>query len=383
MDPRTLDLFFAAIRYELTGQAIDPSLADGLSEASIGSLIELSQTHDLSHIVYRSLSACGLWPKEDAHTAAMERTVHMAQYRYLLMESTLGALRSALTAAAIDFVPLKGSVLRHLYPHPYLRVSCDIDLLVRPTDIDRACDVLSHTLGFERRGASSHDISFFTAENVHVELHFSLVETANPQPSDAVLSRIFDFAFGESCEKQLTPEAFYLYHVAHMAKHVMDGGCGVRPFLDMYVLRSVSRDASACETLLSEASLTTFADVCERLTDVWLQGATHDDATRSLAAYLLSGGVYGTLENSVRLSKVRRGGRLRFLLSKMFLPYRVLARDYPVLRRHPYLFPLMQVVRWFRLVFSKDKKRVLDTVRHSRTTEADETLAEQIRRWGL
>ncbi len=383
MPQRIHDLLFAAIRYELTDAPIDPALAADLTAEQLTQLCELSAMHDLSHIVYRSLSVCGLWPTEDIHTAAMERAQHRAQYRYLLMEGALTAMRRAFAEACIEFVPLKGSVLRHLYPHPYLRVSCDIDLLVRAADVERACDVLTNTLSYERRGASTHDISFYTAENVHIELHFSLTEAENPQPSDAILQRIFDYTVGDDFEKQLTPEAFYLYHVAHMAKHVMDGGCGVRPLLDLYVLRATSRDEALTKTLLHEAALDVFADVCERLCDAWVCGHAHDEVTDSLSRYLLSGGVYGTLENSVHVSKARRGGRVRYLFGKLFPPFAVLSRDYPVLRRHPYLFPVMQVVRWFRLLFSKDARRVLDTVRHSRTSDADAAFVRDVRRWGL
>ncbi len=382
VEQRVTDVFFAALRSELTDVPADPSLVSGMTAEDTEALCALSDAHDLSHIVYRSLSKAGLWHAEDPHTAAMVHALQAAQYRYVLMESALSALRGALSCAGVDFIPLKGSVLRRLYPRPYLRVSCDIDLLVREEDIQSACRVLTEVLGYRRGDTSTHDISFYTAENIHIELHFSLTEEAAPHPSDGVLRRMFSYAVGEGREKALTPEAFYVYHVAHMAKHVMDGGCGVRPFLDLYVLRSVARDEALCRALLEEAQLLSFARVCERLTDTWLLGQPHDEATASLAAYILSGGVYGTRENSTKLLTARRG-KVRYMFSKIFLPYKVLSVYYPVLRRHPYLFPVMQVVRWWRRLFTKDVSRMRATATCARAENKDGDFSLTVKRWGL
>ena len=53
---------------------------------------------------------------------------------------------------------------------------------------------------------------------------------------------------------------FYFYHVAHMAKHFEIGGCGVRPFLDSYLLLYYAqyRTESCCQ-LLRKGGLLTFA----------------------------------------------------------------------------------------------------------------------------
>ncbi len=384
MQQRVTEVFFAALRFELTGAPIDPSLVQSMTAADMDALCALSEAQDLSHIVYRSLDKAGLWRREDPHTAAMVHALQAAQYRYVLMEAALADIRLAFTRADVDFIPLKGSVLRHLYPHPYLRVSCDIDLLVRQEDTERASDVLTEVLGWRRGDTSTHDISFHTAENIHIELHFSLTEDAAAHPSDAILRHVFSYAVGEGNEKMLPPEIFYVYHLAHMAKHILCGGCGVRPFLDLYVLDRAECDEERCRALLEEAQLSVFSDVCRRLTDVWLLEKTPDEDTATLAAYVLCGGVYGTLKNSVKISTVRRGGKVRYVLSKMFLPYAILSTyHYPILRKHPWLFPVMQVARWGRLLFTKDASRVRDTIAYANADGKDEGFLQTVKQWGL
>ena len=53
----------------------------------------------------------------------------------------------------------------------------------------------------------------------------------------------------------------------------------------------------------------------------------------------------------------RHGGKLRYAFSRIFLSRTSLARIYPVLNKHPWLLPFMQVRRWFRLVFCGGLRR--------------------------
>jgi len=73
-----------------------------------------------------------------------------AQLRVLTLEHELVAIVDLLTGAGIDCRVLKGSALAHLdYADPGLRSYNDIDILLRPEDIERAVAVLAGT-GFTR-----------------------------------------------------------------------------------------------------------------------------------------------------------------------------------------------------------------------------------------
>ena len=36
---------------------------------------------------------------------------------------------------------------------------------------------------------------------------------------------------------QMSNDMFVFYHIAHMAKHFIAGGCGIRSFIDLYLLK--------------------------------------------------------------------------------------------------------------------------------------------------
>ena len=59
---------------------------------------------------------------------------------------------------------------------------------------------------------------------------------------------------------EMTDEFFYFYHIAHMAKHFENGGCGIRPFVDLVVLdRMDSENFSKRDELLKSGGLLQFA----------------------------------------------------------------------------------------------------------------------------
>ena len=48
--------------------------------------------------------------------------------------------------------------------------------------------------------------------------------------------------------------------------------------------------------------------------------------------------------------------------------------QYPILKEHKWLLPFMEVARWFRLVFLKDKKSVVEQIENNRDMyNSDET----------
>jgi hypothetical protein len=75
-----------------------------------------------------------------------------------------------------------------------------------------------------------------------------------------------------------------------------------------------------------------------------------------LQDYVLKGGVYGTMTNRVALQQQRKGGKFKYFMGRIFLPYRQLKYVYPVLEKYPFLYPFCIVARCFRLL-KKDKAK--------------------------
>ena len=133
-------LLFAMLRSVICGFRVDEQMKDACTPELLQETFELARMHDLGHLVGQAAADWKL-PEWETVTVA-KKTAMQALYRYMRLEQTLQQLCMLLEEAKIPFIPLKGSVLRNEYPQPWMRTSCDIDILVREEDLERAADAL-------------------------------------------------------------------------------------------------------------------------------------------------------------------------------------------------------------------------------------------------
>ena len=101
------------IASEVCGKSIDKSQYS-LTDEELVKLYKLSKSHDLAHLV-----------GDGEVKAKFQKQMKLAVYRYEKINYELGRLRKVLNEAEIQFIPLKGSVIRQYYPKPWMRTSCD------------------------------------------------------------------------------------------------------------------------------------------------------------------------------------------------------------------------------------------------------------------
>ena len=157
-----------------------------------------------------------------------------------------------------------------------------------------------------------------------------------------------------------------------MAKHFEGGGCGIRPFIDLLVLNNqVEFDKEKRQSLLEEGGLSKFGSQVELLSEIWFGNAEHTEITGQIQDYILKGGVYGTNENRIAVQQQKQGGKFKYALSKIFLPYDVIKFHYPVLEKHKWLMPFMQVRRWCKLIFCGHLKRATHELKYNSALTKD------------
>lgn len=375
MGEMVIEMLFASLRAALCGDTISDEQKANVTDEVTAAVLQMAKRHDMLPPVAAGLQKNGLMTD-----AAAQPLLFEAVFRYENLQYELDSAVRALEAAAIPFIPLKGSVLRRQYPEPWMRTSCDIDILVHREDLERAVSCLTEKHHYTYQKQGRHDVSLFSKSGVHLELHFDLVEEGRAQDACSVLQRVWDFATPvEGCRYhcEMADEMFYFYHIAHMAKHFENGGCGIRPFADLWILdRMVGADTDKRDALLKEGGLGRFAEVSRRLSKVWLGQAPSDATTARLAEFIITGGVFGNTENHVKVQQVKEGGRIRYFLSKAVLPYENIAYMYPIVKKHRWLTPLMQVRRWIAVLFRGMSPRTKSELQRNGSlsrTQADNT----------
>ena len=231
MDQGTIQMLFSLLRSAIKGTGLNEAEQENYSREMLPMLLKIAEKHDVKHLVAYALKKNGLLTADDAK---VEKSIFKAAYRYEQLKYELDNLCDVLEKANIPFIPLKGSVIRRYYPEPWMRTSCDIDILIHEDDLEKATSVMIENYGYSFHMKCQHDISFFSPSGVHLELHFALIESDRVNESSAILNSVWNNAIVHKdteywCE--MPDDMFYFYHIAHMAKHFRHGGCGIRAFL--------------------------------------------------------------------------------------------------------------------------------------------------------
>ena len=386
MEYMVRDLFLALIRSEITGAELDAELLMLVNAENLRAIYNISKPQDLTHLIANALLSRDL-VKNDELLNLYKREQVAAVFRHVQIRHELNRLRRAFDKTEIDYLLLKGSVIRRYYPRPEQRTSCDIDIFVKESALEAAAAVMTDTLGYKFDIRTPHEIAYYSPAKVHVELHFDLIE--NDERVREVLSHVWEHSHPDGDDTRgfvMDNEMFMVYHFAHMAKHFSGGGCGVRPFIDLWIAEEkMGFDRNAVLLMLRECGLDKFAESAMALSAVWLSGNDHTAITRVMEEYILGSAIYGTLENRVTIQQAQRGGKLKYMLSRIFMPCAKLKKIYPRLEKYPILLPFYQVKRWCRYLSRRGTSRAKIEARIAGNIaeEKQATMMEMLRELGL
>lgn len=321
LTPTLVNKLFAVIRCGLDLESEAPEL----TAADSAAILSVGMKQSIQPILYRGLKNCGA-PKEAVQASDKARMRHT--YLAVQFMEAAKAIGAAFDACGIAYVLLKGSVIRDLYPAPELRTSSDIDVLVHEEDLDRAVEVLEAQTDFRTLRRDFHDISMVNSR-IHLELHFTLRH--NAENIDRLLAKAWDHAAptGEGSRWAFSPEYQIFYVTAHMSRHFTNGGLGIRPFIDLWLLRHKTQfDEDAVREMCAKCDILAFYEACCALSEVWFGGGAHTETTRMLEGFCLSGGVYGSEHfYNAGMQRTKRGWR--YIASRVFPPLEEIKGNYP------------------------------------------------------
>ncbi len=355
----SVQIFFALIRNQLFNSPVPDGIESFLNDEMLDILYKSAKAHDLSTIISSALEKNSLFVGEEIIKKFKNQEL-LSFYRYTCMKNELDKMREIFSAEKIPFIPLKGAIIRNYYPEPHLRTSSDIDVLVHERDAEAAVKLLKEKAeysGGENRGY--HNYSLYSPVGVHIELHFNLLE--NMEKIDKLLSRAWEYALpaNEGTEYLFTNEFMIFYIIAHMSYHFSCGGCGVRPFIDLLLLeKNVEYDSAILQEMLSECGLNVFYNAAKRLCGVWFCEDEHDELTKKMENFILTGGVNGNKKMGLAAKQRKSGGKLAYFLLRIFQPYGIMKEKYPILKTHKCLLPFYQVKRWFSLLYAGKLSRL-------------------------
>ncbi len=363
MSNRIFDLMISCLGNVLFDREL--TIDQTLTKQELVEVYKLSKKHDMAHIVGISLAKAGLLENAPEIAEKFEKEQYLAVFRYENFKYEIDRICKIFDEQKIPYILLKGAVIRDFYPEPWMRTSCDLDVLVKEEDLDTAITALTEKLGYTvDKNKNFHDVDLFSESGIHLELHFNIKE--NIPAFDVVLSRVWDYAkkTDEDLEGLIVTNEFLLYHlIAHAAYHFVDGGCGVRPLTDIYLLKNMLEyDETVLKQLCEESEIGKFYSSVCKLCECWFEGAEHIVLTDEMQKFILQGGAYGTKEAHIAARQEARGGKGGYAMSRIFAPYDVLKQRYPKLRGRVQM-PIYQVRRWIDVARDGGAKRSMQELR--------------------
>lgn len=300
-----------------------------------------------------------------------EEKINEARYKVqssilitLAQVTELKRLVEAFEEAGIRNLPMKGSCMKYMYPSPEMREMSDIDILVDDNMMEKAGKVMTE-LGYKLAQSVKHHDVYFKGVSLVIEVHRSMYDkTVDGNQYDYFKS--FDRAIlkeGYKYTYELGKEDFYVYMIAHMAKHFFATGCGIRNLVDVYIYLEKygnEMDRSYLNKELKKCGIYEFAVNVEELAYIWLGGKKGSQFYDELFQYMVDCGIYGKNENGIwhKFAEEKQSDKklTRFQLKKWyyFPPLFYMAEYYPWLEKFPFLLPVAWCIRACRGIFMKE-----------------------------
>ena len=373
-------ILVALVRSAIKAEPLSEKIISQITPEILGKLYKLSNHLDVTQITSDTLYKNGLLSNKTDVGKKFKSAQLSALIRYTRLEREQQRICRIFSDNNIPFIPLKGDVVRKYYNEPYMRTSCDIDILVHEEDLSRATKLLEENLNYSANKKAYHDISLFSPDGIHLELHFNVLE--HLENIDALLEKVWDYAVpsGNSSEYMLTNEFLMFYLVAHAMYHFINGGCGIKPFVDIYVLKEkMSFDDDLLYKMCKECGILKFYQKSCDLIDVWFGNKEHDKVTLYMEQFVISGGAYGTLYNKLSVERTVSDNSMNYLLKRIFMKKSDLQIIYPQLKQYSALFPYYTVKRWFGLLDKSKQKRIfLELKTNSCITEKEISYASDL-----
>ena len=370
MDTFAREKLFPVIRYGMNIDSGDAGPA--LSDDDVARVLKTGLRQSILPVVCRGLQRLGF--AKDSFGEKYTNENMLALYRSVVREDAIDRISKALSGAGIDYILLKGAVLKAMYPEPWIRTSYDVDILVREESLDQAVKAIEAATEFQYTKRNYHDVELLS-DRMQLELHFSVKESMDNL--DAVLEEAWSNAepTGNGTQWRFTPE-FQVFHIfTHMCYHMTHGGLGIRPFIDLWLLRrKTSYSEGKLREMLEKCGIERFYDNCLRLSEIWLEGAPEDCSLDALEKYCLEGGVLGTAHNTVISNQRNRNGA-NYVFSRLFVSREIIESTYPKAKKYPVLIPFYQVKRWFRLLDRKTRKSAVNELNLAKKMKDEEVEA--------
>lgn len=356
-----------------------------LSSMELDALYKMSKAHSMSAIVFAAIELINKSGKLNADDSKVrlilddwEKEKEKSVYKTILMDLERENLIQYMEQKKIWYMPLKGIIIKEMYPETAVRQMADNDILF---DEKYREQMKKHMVaeGFKVReyDIGNHDV-YIKLPAYNFEMHVGMVsKRSNPawvkyyrDIKDRLCIKDENNGYGY----HLSDEDFYVYMVIHAFKHYDEGGTGLRTLADFYIFNREKENSMDWEYLhreLAELEVSEFEKEMRFLAEKvfskseCLKQDSFTEQERKILGVILSSGTYGTQEREVKKriqdfqedgQEVRKTTKIKYTFRRVFPEIKYIKEFYPIARKHKWAIPFVYIYRIYRGLFSQRKK---------------------------
>lgn len=341
--------FINAVNNVIFGKEAD------FSGIRLDKMYALAKAHGMSNILFEFVKK-NYGTNSDEY-AEYEKQNDLQNYKYIFLDKEYNAFKKAMNTANVRYIPLKGAVVRELYPSPELREMSDMDIFAE--DLNEVRKYLTGR-GFEFEVKGHHDV-YKKTPGLCFEIHRTLVDKQRDTGFDEYLKDPWKYAVCISGgEYRLTAENEYIYLAAHLYGHFHQGGTGIRTVLDLYLYKEKNKlDFEYINSVLEKCGIAEFTANIQDLAECWFGGGEETPLSDELGEYVITSGAYGKIgrlnmdlskQNSTKTEHIKKTVK-----RKLFLNRNEILKRYPWAKRR-LLLPSAYAVRIIDVIVNHNKE---------------------------
>lgn len=336
----------------------DKKLDDkSIDDKELSFYIKLSKFHSLSALLYKAILDTGVKVNKE-YLSKLEQVYLYNVRKSVSFDKEREALYKYLNDNKIDYLPLKGIIIKEYYKDPMTREFADNDILfddnkkelVKQFFLDRGYKV-------EEYGISNHDV-YLKDPFYNFEMHRSLINNIKGTQIyidyfEGCLSR---YPIEEQSKHYQSNEDFYIYFTVHSYKHFSVSGCGIRTLLDYYLfLKNNKLDFDYINKEMVILGLKDFSNLISNLSIKLFDNKELNEEEKEMLLFVASSGTYGTVGNRTEQG-ITNKGKYGYLLSRIFPPITAYRYHYMWAYNHRVLVPIAWFLRLCRGIFKQHNK---------------------------
>lgn len=358
------DSFYTFLYLLMCGVEGKPPSSELLREMNMEDVYQISVYHTLSAMTYMILEK-GQDILEGEVFKNWKKEKDKAIRKNILLDRERERIFAFMEEQGIWHMPLKGIILKEMYPAFGMRQMADNDILY-DSNFQKPLCIWMKAQGYKviSCGRGNHDV-YEKKPVYNYEMHTALYGGEHNPVWITYYENIKEKLIADKKKKysfHFTDEDFYIYIITHIYKHFAGSGTGIRSLLDVYIYLQAKEAIMNWDYINEELKKVQVSDfegkvrhLSQKVFSKELQKLTKKE--EELLKYFLYSGTYGTLENHVQHRLDQFETDKKGYIIKRLVPDEEFYKNYvPFVYQHKWSRPFFIIFRLVRGLFRKDRR---------------------------